>query len=162
MAAQRAWRLRERLYATLNTSPSFTHNTLARHFCPLARRSSGDSGDPVSFSRMNWSCSLCGAEQWLGERTAGSSTSPLFSRCCHRGCVVLDLLPDPPPDELRSLFTGDNDLAQDFRLHIRKYNCASAFTSSTASLQKPYHTRWWPLDLENTPYKAGTHFSILA
>src|SRR6267142_6595162 len=124
MAAQRAHHLHKHLPPT--------HNPLASSFVPLGCRAFIDPGDPVSFGRMDGSCSFCGAKQWLDERTRGTLRSPVFSWCCRHGCVGLDLLPDPP-DELCSLFTGDDDSACDFCLQIHQYNCAFAFASFTTN-----------------------------
>ncbi|KAI0311386.1 hypothetical protein OF83DRAFT_1068932, partial [Amylostereum chailletii] len=65
---------------------------------------------------------------WTEERTQGSASNPDFGMCCNHGRVDLPPLPDPP-DEIRDLYTGTNEMARDFRQFIRQYNCALAFTS---------------------------------
>lgn len=82
---------------------------------------------------MNVTCNLCSAFHWAAERIKHSSlSSPQFSRCCHHGKVFLDPLP-VPPEELQTLFTAQSTQAKEFRVKIRQYNSALAFTSFTTN-----------------------------
>jgi hypothetical protein len=62
-------------------------------------------------------CEFCGALYWQAEACADG----IYSRCCRRGKVVLDAVPDPPP-ELMRLYTSSSTDAVAFREHIRPYN----------------------------------------
>jgi len=76
----------------------------------------------------------------MDERLRDSSiSSPRFSHCCHNGKVCLERLPDPP-EALRTLFTARSSQANEFRISIRQYNSALAFTSFTAK-EKHENTR---------------------
>src|SRR5271169_3919643 len=50
-----------------------------------------------SCGRCNISCSFCGAEHWIEERSQGSSQRvPKFSTCCMGGAIMMDKFDDPP------------------------------------------------------------------
>ena len=78
---------------------------------------------------MNILCPFCGAYHWQAERIGSTSIEkPEFSTCCQRGHVHLPLL-SFPPHNLYTLFESNNDDAKEFRVNIRQYNMALAFTS---------------------------------
>jgi hypothetical protein len=78
-------------------------------------------------------CPHCHALHWLAEKRAKSKkTSPDFAECCKVGEVNVELL-DPLPPDLARLYEGVNRQAVEFRLHIRLYNKALAFTSTGGS-----------------------------
>ena len=79
--------------------------------------------------RMSEVCQHCGALHWKAERlTASRKNNILFGICCNSGRVQLPPL-DPPPDVIRTLFTGQDVVSKEFRSNIRQYNNAFAFTS---------------------------------
>lgn len=88
--------------------------------------------DPISrhdLGRMDILCSSCGALHWRAEMLSRSTAAaPRFGMCCNQGQVRLPSLLEPPP-ALRALFVGDNTQSKEFRLNIRQYNFALAFTS---------------------------------
>jgi hypothetical protein len=70
---------------------------------------------------------------WMKERLTNSSkASPQFGLCCLSGKVVLDALPNPPP-QLAQLITGTDSKARRFRTHIRSYNAGLAMASMAAT-----------------------------
>jgi hypothetical protein len=83
---------------------------------------------------MDVVCCLCLALHWLDECNNDSISRPTFGLCCHSGKVLLDRLPDPPLP-LHNLFTQNSPWSNNFRLHIRQYNAALAFTSFSANEQ---------------------------
>ncbi len=65
-------------------------------FIPVTRCTYKEPIDIKSFGRMNIKCNICAAYHWFDERLKSeSSSSPVFSLCCHHGQVQLDPLPDP-------------------------------------------------------------------
>ncbi|KAJ3759069.1 hypothetical protein EV360DRAFT_10333, partial [Lentinula raphanica] len=90
-----------------------------------ARRQYHDPCTRHDLGRMNISCPKCGALHWEAER---SSKSRLFSSCCDSGKVDLPQL-NPPPREIRGLFTATDPVAIEFRDNITQYNAALAFIS---------------------------------
>ena len=77
---------------------------------------------------MSEVCQHCKALHWKAERLSTSrKNSALFGTCCNSGRVQLPPL-DPPPDAIRTLFTGQDPTSKEFRTNIRQYN-TFAFTS---------------------------------
>ncbi|TFY55103.1 hypothetical protein EVG20_g9444 [Dentipellis fragilis] len=105
-----------------------------RDALPAGRRPYVEPVIPFSLGSMDAQCLHCGAFHWLEERVGGNRTRPEFGRCCFHGIVRLEPIPDPPP-RLRALLIGDDEQSREFRLHIRQYNCALAFTSFSANEQ---------------------------
>jgi len=106
------------------------------HLLPVALRRYVEPLDIVSFGSMKYICSYCHAYHWMDEKTVNSTkTKPLFSKCCHQGKVRLENLQDPP-QFLRGLLTDDTTDAKQFRVSIRQYNSALAFTSFTSKEKK--------------------------
>jgi hypothetical protein len=80
--------------------------------------------------RLEHRCTHCGALHWLAERlVASSQDNPLYGSCCLQGKVSIDFVA-PLPEQLYRYFVGAEDDALEFRLHIRRYNKAFAFTST--------------------------------
>ena len=78
---------------------------------------------------MNVVCPHCHALHWAAEKlTKSSAANPVFGTCCFQGKIKLPSL-DPPPPELCDLYDGDDEIAKQFRTHIRNYNSALAMTS---------------------------------
>ena len=120
----------EHVDASAHDDPS-TDDETSPTALPLARVPYREPCTVLSFGRMDIICRHCAAHHWLDERISDSSPSaPVFSHCCHNGKVVLEPLPNPP-ERLRLLFTARSREARQFREHIRRYNCALAFTSFT-------------------------------
>jgi hypothetical protein len=101
---------------------------------PLGRHCYSEPNEVLTFSCMDFVCSVCLALHWLDECNNDSTSSPTFGRCCHHGKVLLHPLPDPPLP-LCDLFTADCPRSTDFHHHIRQYNCTFAFTSFRANEQ---------------------------
>ena len=85
---------------------------------------------------MTYSCSVCQAKLWAGEKLSGSTKSCYkFSLCCGEGKVVL-LPVAPHPELLMHLLTVTDPRGRAFREQIRAYNNALAFASLGANLDK--------------------------
>ncbi len=92
--------------------------------------------DEHSGGDMTFSCSLCLAKFWEGEKLSGSTKLCCkFSLCCGDGKVVL-----PPvashPELLMHLLTATDPRSRAFRAQIRAYNSALAFASLGVNLDK--------------------------
>ena len=73
-------------------------------------------------------CEYCSARFWRDEvRTVGDVSR--YTKCCRSGRVVLPALPTAP-EVVRSLLHGTDARSRNFRLNIRSYNAAFAFTST--------------------------------
>ena len=92
--------------------------------------------DEHSGGSMTYSCSVCQAKFWAGEKLSGSTKSCYkFSLCCGEGKVVL--LPVAPHPELSMhLLTATDPRRRAFREQIRAYNNALVFASLGANLDK--------------------------
>ena len=78
---------------------------------------------------MNIPCPDCRALHWDAEKTRDSRMNDFkFGICCNHGKVVLPEH-ENPPSLLRYLLSQNSTQAREFRLHIRQYNSALAFTS---------------------------------
>ena len=89
--------------------------------------------EPHYLGRMEHLCANCHALHWLGERlTTSSMTLPRFGSCCLQGKVCIDYVAAIHP-QLLQLYTGNDSDAREFRVSIRRYNKAFAFTSTGGS-----------------------------
>jgi hypothetical protein len=78
---------------------------------------------------MDILCPFCGAYHWMVERVSSSPVGrPEFTVCCQRGHVDLRRQ-SPPPEILLKLLEGNDADGKEFRVNIRQYNMALAFTS---------------------------------
>ncbi|ETW85281.1 hypothetical protein HETIRDRAFT_44213, partial [Heterobasidion irregulare TC 32-1] len=83
---------------------------------------------------MDVECSHCKALHFSSEKLSSSTRNHIrFGMCCLQGQIRLPVLLDPP-QTLRNLLCGDTENAKSFRLNIRQYNSAFAFTSIAAKL----------------------------
>jgi hypothetical protein len=72
----------------------------------------------------------------MAERLINSSKRhPKFGKCCLSGKILLPDLTAPPQPLMRLLESQEHD-AREFRMHIRQYNAALAFTSLGADFDK--------------------------
>jgi hypothetical protein len=104
--AQRLRRHKERLYGIIKSPASNDHSQRRRRNreCavqssqrPVGRRPYFEPFPLLCFGPMNVTCPNCKALHWLAERLKASpSSTPIFTRCCHQGQVVLGRLPQPP------------------------------------------------------------------
>ncbi|KAI8353031.1 hypothetical protein B0O80DRAFT_74182 [Mortierella sp. GBAus27b] len=79
--------------------------------------------------RMNVTCPHCGAQMWLEERVLKTPKSkPEFTVCCQRGAVQLPPTSDPP-EELKELYRGEDEVSRYFLSKIRLFNGVFAFAS---------------------------------
>ena len=92
--------------------------------------------DEHSGGSITYSCSVCQAKFWAGEKLSGCTKSCYkFSLCCGEGKVVL-LPAAPHPELLMHLLTATDPRGRAFREQIRAYNNALAFASLGANLDK--------------------------
>ena len=77
---------------------------------------------------MNQVCPHCAALRFKAELRPYN--------CCHSGKVCLPQLL-PIPDEIKNLFTGQDEKSKNFQQNIRRYNSAMAFASMGASVAPP-------------------------
>lgn len=91
-------------------------------------------GPVLYLGAMNIQCSYCNALHWKDERW--KNTSARFGSCCLSGQISLPLL-QAPPNELHTLYEGQDPLAKKFRDNIRNYNNALAMTSVGVDQPRP-------------------------
>jgi transcription elongation factor Elf1 len=79
---------------------------------------------------MSIRCPFCQALHWRAEtlKKHSSIANPKFGMCCYKGTISIPSL-QPPPVDLYQLLTNQDQVAKDFRHHIRTYNSALAMTS---------------------------------
>src|SRR5216683_4151262 len=92
---------------------------------------------------MDAVCQFCSAKHWLAEWVSESAHSPMFSRCCYCGKVILYPLPAPPL-AICSLLTDQTSQAQHFHHHICQYNFCFTFTSFYTSENNVVHNSHGP------------------
>ncbi|MCL7044604.1 hypothetical protein MKW94_018281, partial [Papaver nudicaule] len=69
--------------------------------------------------KMDVKCIHCGALHFMEERlTKSSLKNPTFGTCCLEGKIKLPTLREPP-EELKRLYEGGDELAKSFRRYIR-------------------------------------------
>jgi len=78
--------------------------------------------------------SVCDNEHCQAWHFAAEHGDMLHS-CCHNGKAMAPPLSDYP-DELWRLLTGVSNESKNFREHLRQYNCANAFASFGATIEK--------------------------
>ncbi|ETW86321.1 hypothetical protein HETIRDRAFT_425208 [Heterobasidion irregulare TC 32-1] len=101
---------------------------------PLGRRPYQEPDARYSVGHMDVECSHCKALHFSSEKLSSSTRNHIrFGMCCLQGQIRLPVLLDPP-QTLRNLLCGDTENAKSFRLNIRQYNSAFAFTSIAAKL----------------------------
>lgn len=88
----------------------------------------------LDFGQQEAICAHCDALHWISERISSSPVSaPRYHSCCIQGSVPLTPYSDPP-DLYRDLYTGKHSLSSSFFAHIRRYNAAFAFVSTTVKV----------------------------
>ena len=92
--------------------------------------------DDYSFGSFTYSCSICLAKFWEGEKLSSSTKLCLkFSLCCENGKVVLCSVASCP-ELLMYLLNASDKRGKGFREKIRAYNCSLAFASLGANIDK--------------------------
>ena len=74
---------------------------------------------------MSFICSACKARMFEAEL---HNKKNAYSLCCNYGKVKIPAI-KPPPQELRNLFTHEDDISKEFRKNIRMYNSSLALAS---------------------------------
>ncbi|ETW84686.1 hypothetical protein HETIRDRAFT_314300, partial [Heterobasidion irregulare TC 32-1] len=101
---------------------------------PLGHRPYQEPDARYSVGHMDVECSHCKALHFSSEKLSSSTRNHIrFGMCYLQGQIRLPVLLDPP-QTLRNLLCGDTENAKSFRLNIRQYNSAFAFTSIAAKL----------------------------
>ena len=99
------------------------------HALPKARQPFDPTWPIHYLGKMDVPCSECNALHWIDEKLVKSSKrNPLFGMCCTSGKIKLPKL-EGPPQEIRNLLSGQDEIAKKFRVHIRNYNNTLAMTS---------------------------------
>ncbi|KAI7962718.1 hypothetical protein MJO28_000812 [Puccinia striiformis f. sp. tritici] len=104
---------------------------------------------PHSLGACNVACVSCGALHWLAEATKEDrnevARNPAFINqisflsCCQKNKVTLpgfDPSVKPFPPQLKHLFTGTDQISQNFQSLTRMYNNSISFTSLRAEINK--------------------------
>ena len=121
-------RYRDKLYSNRLTL-NFARSQIA---CDV----SDSNIDEYSCGSFTYSCSICLAKFWEGEKLSSSTKLCLkFSLCCENGKVVLSSVASYP-ELLMHLLTASDKRRKGFREKIRAYNCALAFASLGANIDK--------------------------
>lgn len=89
---------------------------------------------------MDILCFECNAKHFVGEIVPSKTT---FNDFCHHGKVVLETRVEFP-EELKSLFSFEHELSNDFLDKIRLYNNTFSFASFNANLINFNDRRRWP------------------
>ena len=125
-------RYRDKLYSdrlTCRITLNFARSEIA---CEV----SDSNIDEYSCGSFTYSCSICLAKFWEGEKLSSSTKLSLkFSLCCENGKVVLCSVASYP-ELLMHLLTASDKRGKGFRERIRGYNCALAFASLGANIDK--------------------------
>ncbi|ETW86527.1 hypothetical protein HETIRDRAFT_307199 [Heterobasidion irregulare TC 32-1] len=121
-----------------NLAIQHNHHALAQNQVmqqlPLGRRPYQEPDARYSVGHMDVECSHCKALHFSSKKLSFSTRNHIrFGMCCLQGQIRLPVLLDPP-QTLRNLLCGDTENAKSFRLNIRQYNSAFAFTSIAAKL----------------------------
>ena len=125
-------RYRDKLYSDRLTSRITLNFARSQIACDVT-----DSNiDEYSCGSFTYSCSICLAKFWEGEKLSSSTKLCLkFSLCCENGKVVLSSVASCP-ELLMHLLTASDKRGKGFREKIRAYNCALAFASLGANIDK--------------------------
>ena len=125
-------RYRDKLYSdrlTCRITLNFAKSQIA---CDV----SDSNIDEYSCGSFTYSCSICLAKFWEGEKLSSSTKLCLkFSLCCENGKVVLCSVASYP-ELLMHLLTASDKRGKCFREKFRAYNCALAFASLGANIDK--------------------------
>ena len=85
----------------------------------------------ISVGELSEQCQHCSAFHFKAERNSLGR----YTLCCFDGKIKIPL--GKMPSRMIELFTGDDDLAKNFRENIRQYNNAMSFVSFGANITPP-------------------------
>ena len=124
-------RHRDKLYSDRLTSRITLNFARSKIACDV----SDSNIDEYSCGSFTYSWSICLAKFWEGEKLSCSTKLCLkFSLCCENGKVLSSVA--SCPELLNHLLTASDKRGKDFREKIRAYNCALAFASLGANIDK--------------------------
>ena len=84
---------------------------------------------PHHMRGMNKTCIHCGAKYFEEELNSQRQ----YHKCCMGGTITLDLF-QPPPPNVRHLYSGDTNESRYFLQHFRQYNALMAMASWKANI----------------------------
>jgi hypothetical protein len=87
--------------------------------------------EPYLIGYLSQKCAFCGALFFEGERNSAGK----FSLCCYNGKIKLPHF--KILDEIKSLFTRNDEIGKNFRKNIRQYNNTFSFVSFGANIILP-------------------------